>query len=187
MSECYLSRNRAHLAGLQRARRARMARVDYMPCPTAAAIMEAKRAHAYPGSVDATHSAVLDAILSEWAKMTGIKYGQIVKSMTSESRPELSDHKRARADNFGTPITTPGRFAGAGAKDSGPMKQGTALRVPCGARRRRDGQPCQALSVPGKLRCKWHGGASTGPRTDAGRARSMTNLRQNRSQEAGAK
>ena len=55
-------------------------------------------------------------------------------------------------------------------------------RVICGAKRCRDGQPCQGLSVPGKRRCKWHGGASTGPRTDEGRARSMSNLRQYRRQ-----
>ena len=101
----YLSKNRRHLAAMQRQRRERTVRIDYMPSPAALAIMEAKRARAYPGSVDATHSAVLDAILSEWASLTGIKYGQIVKSMTSGSRPELSDHKRARANNFGTPIT----------------------------------------------------------------------------------
>ena len=51
-------------------------------------------------------------------------------------------------------------------------------RVRCGARRRRDGRPCQALSVPGKRRCRWHGGCSTGARTPEGRARSLRNLRQ---------
>jgi hypothetical protein len=50
------------------------------------------------------------------------------------------------------------------------------LRIPCGARRRRDGQPCEALSVPGKRRCKWHGGASTGPRTAEGKAKVAANL-----------
>jgi len=49
-------------------------------------------------------------------------------------------------------------------------------RVVCGARRRRDGQPCQALSVPGKRRCKWHGGCSTGPRTAEGKARVAANF-----------
>jgi hypothetical protein len=55
----------------------------------------------------------------------------------------------------------------------------TSLRVVCGARRRRDGQPGEALSVPGKRRCKWHGGCSTGPRTAEGKARALANLRQN--------
>lgn len=49
-------------------------------------------------------------------------------------------------------------------------------RVRCGAKRRRDGQPCEALSVPGKRRCKWHGGCSTGPRTAEGKARVTANL-----------
>jgi len=50
-------------------------------------------------------------------------------------------------------------------------------RMVCGARRRSDGQPCQALSVAGKLRCKWHGGCSTGPRTAEGKAVVAANLR----------
>ena len=49
-------------------------------------------------------------------------------------------------------------------------------RVVCGARRRRDGQPCEALSVPDKRRCKWHGGCSTGPRTAEGKAKCAVNL-----------
>ncbi|OOG63289.1 hypothetical protein B0E46_09730 [Rhodanobacter sp. B04] len=49
-------------------------------------------------------------------------------------------------------------------------------RVVCDARRRHDGQPCQALSVPGKKRCKWHGGCSTGPRTVAGKLKCAANL-----------
>jgi hypothetical protein len=50
------------------------------------------------------------------------------------------------------------------------------LRVPCGGRRRSDGKPCEALSVPGKRRCKWHGGCSTGPRTAEGKATVTANL-----------
>lgn len=53
-------------------------------------------------------------------------------------------------------------------------------RVPCGARRRRDGKPCEALSVPGKRRCKWHGGCATGPKTPEGKARAAANLRKPR-------
>lgn len=54
---------------------------------------------------------------------------------------------------------------------------GMRTRVTCGARRRTDGQPCEALSVPGKKRCKWHGGASTGPKTAAGKAIVSLNLK----------
>ncbi|KAA0909832.1 helix-turn-helix transcriptional regulator [Aquicoccus porphyridii] len=43
-------------------------------------------------------------------------------------------------------------------------------RQPCGATTRK-GQPCRLLSEPGKRRCKFHGGKSTGPRTPEGKAR----------------
>ena len=45
-----------------------------------------------------------------------------------------------------------------------------ALRPPCGAKNRED-HPCRNRVVPGKCRCKFHGGLSTGPRTLEGRAR----------------
>ena len=71
------------------------------------------------------------------------------------NRPFLGDkYARMRTDNFAA-----------------------VLRVPCGARRRRDGQPCQAMSVPGKRLCKWDGGCSTGPRTAAGKAKVTANFR----------
>ena len=41
----------------------------------------------------------------------------------------------------------------------------------CGAHARSTGRPCQAPVVPGKRRCKLHGGLSTGPKTAKGRAR----------------
>jgi hypothetical protein len=44
------------------------------------------------------------------------------------------------------------------------------LRPFCGARNRR-GEPCAVKVVPGKCRCRFHGGLSTGPRTIEGRAR----------------
>lgn len=40
----------------------------------------------------------------------------------------------------------------------------------CGARTRK-GTPCRAKALPGKKRCKFHGGASTGPKTPEGRER----------------
>lgn len=50
------------------------------------------------------------------------------------------------------------------------------MRIPCGGKRRRDGKPCEALSVPGKRRCRWHGGMSTGPKTPEGKAKCARNL-----------
>ena len=45
-----------------------------------------------------------------------------------------------------------------------------ARRPTCGARNRK-GQPCCNKVVPGKRRCRFHGGLSTGPRTVEGRDR----------------
>jgi len=42
-------------------------------------------------------------------------------------------------------------------------------RPRCGAKTRR-GEPCRRLPVPGRARCRNHGGHSTGPKTAAGRA-----------------
>lgn len=44
------------------------------------------------------------------------------------------------------------------------------LRVICGAKTRK-GAACRNNSEPGKQRCKFHGGKSTGPRTAEGKAR----------------
>jgi len=55
----------------------------------------------------------------------------------------------------------------------------------CGARCR-DGHRCRARSVVNKhtgnrsARCKWHGGHSTGPRTEAGKAASLAALARGR-------
>lgn len=49
-----------------------------------------------------------------------------------------------------------------------PQRSGPA-RKRCGARTR-TGTPCNGKAIPGKLRCKFHGGLSTGPRTIEGRA-----------------
>lgn len=57
-------------------------------------------------------------------------------------------------------------------------------RRPCGAARRRDGKPCRALNVAGRRRCRWHGGLSTGPRSDEGRLRALANLKQYRQQDS---
>jgi hypothetical protein len=43
-------------------------------------------------------------------------------------------------------------------------------RPTCGARNRQ-GKPCAVKVEPGKRRCRFHGGLSTGPKTAAGRAR----------------
>ena len=165
----YLSRDREHLASMQRKRRERMVRIDYMPDRTAVAILQARRMQLRPGSPSATNSALLDAIVTEWAQLTGINNCEVDKPPTSGMLPEFSD-TYARANDSGFCHPPKGQAKGTG----------SMIRVTCGARRRRDGLPCQALSVPGKRRCKWHGGASTGPKSDAGKAVALRNLRQAR-------
>ena len=56
-------------------------------------------------------------------------------------------------------------------------------RPRCGAKRKRDGKPCEApvvwnddLNEPRNGRCRMHGGLSTGAVTVQGRARSLANL-----------
>ncbi|MEX0349854.1 MAG: HGGxSTG domain-containing protein [Paracoccaceae bacterium] len=50
------------------------------------------------------------------------------------------------------------------------QREESTRRVACGAKTRK-GRPCRALSEPGRNRCRFHGGKSTGPRTDEGKAR----------------
>lgn len=49
-------------------------------------------------------------------------------------------------------------------------KHAATRRVKCGAKTRR-GNPCRNESEPGKRRCKFHGGKSTGAKTPEGKAR----------------
>lgn len=169
----YLSKDRAYLAKLQRQRRASMVRIDYMPGKDALAAIDANRATLRPGSVAATNSAVLDAIVTEWAELTGINCREVKSPMTSANSAGISRAFRALAHDFGDGLPT----WAASWLAAGRAKQ-ASRRVICGARRHRDGQPCRAKSEPGKRRCKWHGGCSTGPRTVEGKAKALANLRQ---------
>lgn len=171
MGDGYLSKDREHLNRMQRERRARLVRIDFHPEADVLALIEAKRA---PFGVASTNSGTLNAIVREWAEATGIKWREVDSPDTSEglrcnagiNRPV----SRARQTSV-MPECLP-RSSGDGGTSANADKQ----RVPCGAKRRRDGQPCQALSVPGKRRCKWHGGHSTGPKTPEGKARALANL-----------
>lgn len=148
----------------QRARREKAKRIDYYPSPEALEVIQGRMGNRYPLNI---WSGAIDAIVAEWAELAGIKNRAETTPMTSGKVPEFSDAS-ARANDFG------GMPAWWTATEN---RAKQVARVPCGARRRRDGQPCQALSVPGKRRCKWHGGCSTGPRTVEGRARALANLR----------
>ena len=45
-----------------------------------------------------------------------------------------------------------------------------AMHATCGAHCKSTGRPCLASVGAVGARCRWHGGRSTGPKTDAGRA-----------------
>lgn len=147
-----------------------------MPSKETLAIFKARKALERPRSLTATNSAVLDAILGEWAELTGIKKSEVVAPKSSATRPELFDPKRAHAYDFGDALPS---WVAKWQADR--VRLVAQQRVQCGARRHRDGQPCRALSEPGKRRCRFHGGRSTGPKSDAGKARAILNLRQFRS------
>lgn len=165
------SKDRAHVCRQQRERRKGLTRIDYYASPATVAALHAKREHYGPL---ATNSGILDAIVSEWATLTGINKSEVASAMTSAADAGICRPFRARAYDFGEQLPT---WANAWIAEK-TVKQ-LRRRVRCGAKRHRDGQPCRALSEPGKRRCKWHGGCSTGPQTDAGKARALANLRQN--------
>lgn len=50
------------------------------------------------------------------------------------------------------------------------MERAARYRQPCHAKTRK-GHPCRNKSEPGRRRCKFHGGMSTGPKTLEGKAR----------------
>lgn len=57
--------------------------------------------------------------------------------------------------------------------------QRRSSRPPCGARTGK-GTPCQGGKIPGRKRCRWHGGLSTGPISPEGQRRARSNLIQYR-------
>jgi hypothetical protein len=61
--------------------------------------------------------------------------------------------------------------AGTGCRHPTSHRQAVARAVAFAEPRRRAGGCCQVRSEPGKARCRFHGGKSTGPKTQAGRAR----------------
>lgn len=164
----------------QRAWRASHTRIDLYADPITLAAMELRRE---PWGVMSTNSGTLNAIVREWAELKGyslptIKPGEPVP----EFRQQYAGGRAGANDSAeGVSVVIPllNRGSGAAVTPTSPPARlaGPQLaRVPCGAKRRRDGLPCEAPSVPGKRRCRWHGGCSTGPKTAEGKARVTRNL-----------
>lgn len=162
----------------QRARRGRRPRIDYYPSPDAQTAIDARRTRYGPTN---NHSGILDAIVAEWLVPTGRAHGTAVPDSEGTTPEFREQNARARVTSVDGLVIAPevvrqSRARARARTSSVPENRMEHARVVCGARRRRDDQPCQALSVPGKRRCKWHGGCSTGPRTADGRARALANL-----------
>lgn len=183
-SDSYLSKDRDHLNKGQRQRRARNPRIDYYPSQDALAVIEAKRGRWLPWN---NKSGILDAIVTQWADLTGIKYRKVENAKSSVMSPEI-DNQYARTSDFGAKLganaTDPAPLSGitahfgqARARELSTVARAKKNHVICGASAR-TGKPCRGKSLPGKRRCKWHGGCSTGPRTDAGKAKAKANLKQ---------
>lgn len=164
----------------QRARRGRRPRIDYYPSPDALATIEARRTRYAPAN---NYSGILNAIITEWLAVTGREHETAAPAGKSPAPEFRGKNARARKASVDRLVEAPELLRQSRARarariTSEPENRAEQMRVICGARRRSDGQPCQALSVQGKRRCRWHGGCSTGPQTADGRARSLANLRQ---------
>lgn len=83
--------------------------------------------------------------------------------------PVYATRTRARGDGV-LPIRTAMEREAISAAKARQASRLAQLRVPCGAMTRK-GQPCRLMSEPGRRRCKFHGGCSTGPKTVEGRAK----------------
>ena len=155
--------------GTQRARRASHPRIDYYQAPDVLALIEAKRGPYLPWS---TNSGIINSLLLEWKALTDKRAG--IKPKPAP-RPGIRAPVRAHARDLDRIPTIHAGVAERPACEPARAYE-SAPRVICGARRHRDGKPCVARAEPGKKRCRFHGGRSTGPRTVEGKARVTANL-----------
>lgn len=151
--------------GQLRQERKRHRRIDFTPDALALVAINAKYGRHYPLN---TRSGVLNAILAEWLVLARIELPAGFQPKTSATDAAIVA-QYARASDFGVRLDRV--LAGVQARSK------VTKRVICGARTQSD-RPCRGKSLPGKQRCKWHGGKSTGPKSAEGRAKALRNLRQ---------
>lgn len=98
------------------------------------------------------------------ARISGHAPSRLLLAMGLEEpqRLQFSPSPRRGWDNFPTTTRARGGVLGSGAVQS--------YSKQCGARSRK-GTACRSKPTPGKRRCRFHGGLSTGPKTQAGRNR----------------
>jgi len=83
---------------------------------------------------------------------------------------ELRDLYGARDARHGVLLRHPKMTSAANPGAVGARRRRRPARALCGARTRSDGA-CLVRTEAGKARCRFHGGLSTGPKTEAGRER----------------
>ena len=88
MTDGYLSKDREHIAGRQRQRRARMTRIDYYPSPDALALIESRCTRYGPTN---NNSGILNTIISEWAVFAGLKQSEIDKPTSPATSPGVAE------------------------------------------------------------------------------------------------
>jgi hypothetical protein len=101
-----------------------------------------------------------------WVELACVE-AQRLKIMNDKSETERQAVFFARHGSWPSPLELP----------SWPEFPLECRDMVCGGKGRRSGRPCQCKEIYANGRCKWHGGASTGPKTAEGRARSQSNLR----------
>lgn len=115
----------------------------------------------------------IQALLQGWSTITR------GRGMGVSPRHVLPDYLRSNAragDGSYRPSALDAELAAAMTRELSRRQEREAqrharLRVICGAKTTRKGTPCKNLSEPGRKRCKFHGGRSTGPKTAEGRER----------------
>lgn len=143
----------------QSSRRKKKIRIDYYPNSFSQLVLGAKRSLYAPCN---NYSGILDAVIEEWAKFSGLSAYLPSVPMTSVDIPEFIDAStRARMTS---------------------VMSSQGLDRLCHAKTK-SGAPCQSRPCPGNVRCKWHGGMSTGPKSTEGKAKSLANLKQNRGKQ----
>src|SRR5262249_35426712 len=118
-----------------------------------------------------------DGQRSEWRyKLTP----EQLKVLEARERPRLEKARAARAARREANRLAWRRRAEIAEGDramSGYLQEGEAylkfLDRFCGAKTRKNGEPCRSVAIRPNGRCKWHGGLSTGPRTAEGYERAQ--------------
>ncbi len=122
----------------------------------------------------------IDWLSAEWAAFVcpdcgkeGCEDGQVQIFQTAAewSRRDVREarHTKQAASEWARVLSESGTRCGFSARH---IRRTLRFLAPkCGARCKRTGKPCTRRVVLGNVRCRLHGGLSTGPATAAGRAR----------------